>query len=215
MAKPPPDTDPEKFVIGNGAYSDMRIARPYGDEHVFRIEPMPPPFRSCLVTGLIFAVACVSFYAIRMHLPPDVAVDPCLILAGLAFSVSFVFGLRAVGVCGELLAIRNVGPCLIYDKSSGRVELPWEGEVFKRDEIVHVQYITTKRLDGIDSEQLSELNLITQRRGRRQRWPLLRSINNIKAFDYIVKPLIEHTGLTVLRVEDQGRGWQVTEKPYA
>jgi hypothetical protein len=106
---------------------------------------------------------------------------------------------------------------MIYEKSTGRVTLPREGVSFERHEIVHVQYVTTKRLDWggvINNDRLSELNLITCRDGERKRWPLLRSIFNIKAFDRLLKPLLEHTDLPVMRVEDQWLGWKITEKPY-
>jgi hypothetical protein len=50
--------------------------------------------------------------------------------------------------------------------------------------------------------------------GVRKRWPLLRSIFNVKAFDRMLKPLIEHTDLPVVRVEDEWLGWNVSERPY-
>ena len=66
----------------------------------------------------------------------------------------------------------------------------------------------------MNNERLSELNLITCRQGVRNRWPLLRSIFNVKAFDRMLKPLIEHTDLPVVRVEDEWLGWNVSERPY-
>jgi hypothetical protein len=43
MAKPRADADPEKFIVGRGAYDNLQTARPYCDEHVFRIDPAPMP----------------------------------------------------------------------------------------------------------------------------------------------------------------------------
>ena len=217
MAEPLTDADPEKFVIGRGVYDSFRTAWPCADERVFRIEPMPLPVRSLVVSGLIFAVSCSGFYWARQHLAPA-DVEPWLKYAVPIVIGSLAYCLFMAVVCCSLLAIRSLGPCFVFEKASGRVELPWENEVFERDDIVQIQYITTKRLDWGDSplnEQCSELNLITLRGGLRQRWPMLRSMANVKAFDYIVKPLIAHTGLPVIRVEDERLGRQVTEKPYS
>ena len=110
------------------------------------------------------------------------------------------------------------GPWLIYDRRTGRVELPREGVSFAREEIVHLQYITTKDLSwGSDAgnERRSELNLVTVRSGQRERWPLLRSIITHKPFEHVVTPLLEHTDLPVVRVQDRWADWRVTEKPLA
>jgi hypothetical protein len=50
---------------------------------------------------------------------------------------------------------------LIYDTKTGGIELPRQREVFNRDEIVHLQCISTKRLDWggvVNNQRLSELN---------------------------------------------------------
>ena len=89
--------------------------------------------------------------------------------------------------------------------------------VFERDEIIHLQYITTKRLDldeRFENDQMSELNLLTCRDGERRRWPVLRSGLNVRAFEYVVKPLVEQTDLPVVRVKDQWLGWKITETPF-
>ena len=88
---------------------------------------------------------------------------------------------------------------------------------FNRDEIVHLQYITTKRLNWggtANNERLSELNLITCHNGERRRWPLLRSNNSTRAFDRLLEPLLRETDLPVVRVLDEWLGWRVTETPY-
>jgi hypothetical protein len=88
---------------------------------------------------------------------------------------------------------------------------------FDPHEIVHLQYITTKRLDWgrvANNVRLSELNLVTCRDGLPKRWPLLRSIYNVKAFDRLLKPLMENTNLPVVRVKDEWLGWRVSEAPY-
>jgi hypothetical protein len=111
----------------------------------------------------------------------------------------------------------RLGPWLIYDKATGCVELPREKVRFTPHEIVHLQYITTKRLDWggvVNNSRLSELNLVTYREGQRKRWPLLRSMFTSKAFDYILQPLVQATDLPVVRVQDQQFGWKITETPY-
>ncbi len=112
---------------------------------------------------------------------------------------------------------RRLGPWLIYDKPSGRVELPREGVAFARGEIIQLQYVTTKRLDWggvVNNVRLSELNLITCRRGVRKRWPILRSIFQAGAFDRLLRPLVRNTDLPVIRVRDEWLGWGVTETAY-
>jgi hypothetical protein len=167
MSIPPPDANPENFLLGTGGYHNLRTARPYNDEQVFRIDPAP-----------IIAFSSVVLYSYANA--------------------------------------RRLGPWLIYDKATGRVTLPRERVTFERQEIVHVQYITTRMFDrqgSSDGERSSEINLVTCRDGHRKRWPLLRSIANMRAFKYILKPLLKNTNLPVMRVEG-GRGWTVTEKPY-
>ena len=39
MAKPPADTDPEKFIIGRGAYSNLQLVMPEFENGVFRFAP--------------------------------------------------------------------------------------------------------------------------------------------------------------------------------
>ena len=122
----------------------------------------------------------------------------------------------------EFAAARRGEPWLIYDKTTGRVELPREHMSFERKETVHLQYITTKSLTDPsiqDTSQApsrrSELNLITLRDGVRQRWHLLRSSSAWNAFDGILLPLMRETDLPVVRVRDDLHGWKVTEEPYS
>jgi hypothetical protein len=128
--------------------------------------------------------------------------------------------------CGLFTAItycsfakaRRLGPWLVVNKLTKKVTLPREGIEFDAAEIVYFQYITTKRLDWggvVNNDRLSELNLVTFTNGERTRWPLLRSIFNDKAFEYIVEPLIEHTAIPVVRIVDEWFGWKTTETQLA
>src|SRR5690606_14096580 len=112
---------------------------------------------------------------------------------------------------------RRLGPWLVYDKTTGRVTLPREAVSFEREQVIHLQYVTTKKLDwpGVaNNDRLSELNLITCRHEQRKRWPLLRSKSTFGAFDSLLQSLIKHTNIPVMRVQDEWLGWQITEKPY-
>jgi hypothetical protein len=217
MAKPPPDADPEKFIIGHGVYSNLQIARPYHDDCVFRIDPTPMPVLSIVIYNLVFIGFFYGFHWALKHLTHGEAGRWAVYGAPIGIGL-MTCGLFTVVVYRSFANARRSGPWFIYDKVVGRVELPREGGVrFDRHEVVHLQYITTKRLDWggvVNNERLSELNLITCRDGTRKRWPLLRSIFTVKAFDRILKPLVENTDLPVVRVQDEWLGWRVTEMPY-
>lgn len=217
MAKPPADADPEKFILGHGLYSNFETAYPYHDDRVFRIDPTPMPVRSILIYNLIFLGVFYGFHLLLKHLMRGEA--GAWLVYGAPVGVGLMTcGLFTLIVYRSFANARRLGPWLIYDKATGRVELPREGGLtFDRHEIVHLQYITTKRLDWggvLNNERLSELNLVTDRDGVRKRWPLLRSIFTEKAFARVLKPLVENTSLPVVRVQDEWLGWRVTETPY-
>ena len=214
MAKPPTNADPRRFIIGRGIYDNFQVARPYCDEHVFRIDPTPVPFGTIVIYNLMFIVFFIGFALIAKNFAdadPILAYVAPICVGGvtcLAFTVIAYYRFSS-----EV----HRGPWLIYDKSSKHVELPREGRVFHRNEIVHLQYITTKNLKRgrvINNDRTSELNLITSDGTDRHRWPLLRSIFTSKAFDSILRPLMQETDLPVVRVVDQWLGWKVTEEPY-
>lgn len=216
MAKPPIDADPEKFIIGKGAYTNFQTACAYFDGKCFRIDPAAMPTRLILITNLIFIAFFYGFHWAVRHLTHGEAGPFAIYGAPLGIGA-----LTCLGFTGFIFfsfdSARRLGPWLVYDKVTGKVDIPRQKMSFKRSEIVHLQYITTKRLDrdgGGDNDQLSELNLITCRDGVRTRWPLLRSIFNIRAFDALLKPLLFNTDLQVVRVQDGWWGWKVTETPY-
>jgi hypothetical protein len=216
MAKPPADADPELFIVGRGGYDNFRTARPYHDSRVFRIDPTPMPVWSIVAYDALFAAASFGFHWLLKHATHGASPPWAVYGAPLGIGVLTCVGFTAIAYYSFAKA-RRLGPWLIYDKATGRVELPREGVSFDREQIVHVQYITTKLLDWggvMNNERRSELNLVTCRDARRQRWPVLRSCFTVKAFDHILRPLLENTDLSVVRVEDQWWGWQVTQKPY-
>ncbi len=216
MAKPPSDADPEKFILGRGVYSNLQIARPYHDAHVFRIDPAPMPVWTILIYNLLFIAFFYGWHLAIAHLTHGN--EAPWAVYGVPIGIGLLTcGLFTTIVCRSFANAQRLGPWLVYDKASGQVALPREGMTFDRQEIVHLQYITTKRLDWggvVNNERLSELNLITTRDGTQKRWPLLRSNLNRKAFDRLLKPLLEHTDLPVVRVQDEWLGWRITETPY-
>jgi hypothetical protein len=215
MAKPPPDADPENFVIGQGWYSNLRTACVWHDDPIFRIDPAPMPVGSLVLYNLIFVVVGYGFHWALKNLTHGDAGQWAIygpIGAGIV-----ACGVFTMGVYFSFRNAQRLGPWLIYNKTTGHVELPREGVAFDRPEIVHLQYITTKRLAYnrvVNNERVSELNLITNQNGIRKRWPLLRSNANRKDFDHILTPLAQHTNIPVVRVQDQLLGWRVSETPY-
>ena len=214
MSKPPVNADPEKFILGDGMYTNLQTAGSYADERIFRIEPSPLPLGSVLTVNLIFANHFFGFHwMMRQFSQLPHGPGPWVV-----YGAPVGIGLTTCGLLNGIVyysfaKARRLGPWLVYDKASGQVELPRENIRFERREIVLVQYITTKRLDQ-GGDRLSELNLITLRDGTRKRWPLLRSTLQSKAFDQVLQPLLAHTDLPVVRVEDKWLGWDVMEKPY-
>ncbi len=216
MGRPPADADPEKFIFGRGGYSNLRIARPYYDEQVFRIDPEPMPWLWIGIYNLFFASFFLAIHLLLKYVPHN-GEGPWVV-----YGVPIGFGLLTgvvftALVYHEFARANRLGPWLIYNRQTGSVALPREGMEFQRQEIVHLQYITTKRLSlnaALNNDRLSELNLVTCRDGERKRWPLLRSIFNVWAFDRLLKPLLEQTNLPVVRVTDEWLGWKITEKPY-
>lgn len=216
MGKPPADVDPEKFIIGKGLYDNLQVARPYADDRVFRVDPAPMPWIAILVLNLVFIAFFCGFSWVAENFTHGKA-GPWFVY-GAPIGLGLLTCVLVTGVVYYSFdKARRQGSWLVYDKGTGRVELPREGVAFDRSDVVHVQYITTKRLSlqriG-DNDQLSELNLITCRNGVRKRWPMLRSIFNIKAFDRLLEQLLENTDLPVMRVKDEWLGWHVTETPY-
>lgn len=217
MFKPPPDADPEKFVIGRGTYTNLRLSRPYNDDRVFRIDPISTPTWSVIVLNLIFLALCYGFHWALKNLTHGTAPPWTFNTMPIVIALLTCGSFTGV-VYWQVAKARRSGPWLIYDKATGQVDLPREGLSFQRQEIICLQDITTKRLDFgsvLNNQRLSELNLITQRDGRRQRWSLLRSsTGSFKEFDHILKPLVRNTDIPVIQVRDELWGWGVTETPY-
>jgi hypothetical protein len=156
MAKSPPDADPEKFIIyPTGHYSgrdpggpctNVRVSRPYQDDYVFRIDPIPTPVWSVIVLNLVFIAVFYGFHWALKNLTHGEA-GPWAVY-GIPIGIGLLTcGGFTAGVYWTVANAQRLGPWLIYDKATGRVKLPRQGATFDRQEIVHLQYLTTKRLD--------------------------------------------------------------------
>src|SRR5579884_2138074 len=166
MARPPPDASPEQFVIGRGVYDNWRHETAYNDSSVFRIDPVPIPYAAIVVLDFVFVAFFYGFHWLLRRYAPDAGVWGIYVAP---------IGIGAVTCIGSTLLVwisqRNEirrGPWLIYEKATRRTILARQHMTFERTEIVHLQYITTKRLDWggiVNNDELSELNLIAQRGG--------------------------------------------------
>jgi hypothetical protein len=143
MARPPKDADPEKFIIGRGGYSNLRTAMPYFDEREFRVDPVPMPVLSIVILNSIFILFFFGMFWLTWHYGRQ---EPGAIAAIVGIGSFTCVGFTVL-VWYRVRRDQQLGPWLIYDKATGRVTLPREEAAFERQEIVHVQYITTKRLD--------------------------------------------------------------------
>ena len=216
MAKPPADADPDKFIIGSGTYSSLLTARVVCNGGAAIIQPAPVPVAMIAVVDLIFIAFFIGFSWVLKHFSHGEAGPLVIYVVPIAIGFMTCIGFTVL-VYYSFSREQRLGVWLIFDRATEAVTLPRENICFQRNEIVHLQYITTKRLGWgrvTNNQRLSELNLITCRNGQHQRWPLLRSIYNVKAFDYLLRPIAENTNLPIVRVTDEWLGWKTTEKPY-
>lgn len=211
MAKPPHDTNPEKFIIGRGWYANLRTAVPVDDDQEFRIDVAPMPITTIAILNAVFIMFFGGFYwACSTY---GNASKLLIALATIGIGATTCVSFTAVTYCSFNNARRR-GPWLIVNKLTKKIALPREGVQFDVTEVVHLQYITTKRLDWggvLNNDQLSELNLITCTDGETKRWPILRSISSVMAFEYIIAPLLDCTDMPVVRIVDELLGWKITE----
>jgi len=208
MAKPPDDANPEKFIIGRGAYTNLRTSVSFSDHKEFRIDPAPMPVMGIVILNIVFIMffGAICWVFITYG-------DPWIALAGIGIG-TLTSVLYTAMTYYSFRKARREGPWLVVDKKTEKVSLPREGVEFDADEVVHLQYITTKRLDFggvLNNDPLSEINLVTCVDGDRKRWPILRSIANVNAFEYLIDPMLESTNIPVVRIVDEWLGWNTTE----
>jgi hypothetical protein len=224
MVKRPPDLNPEDFILGKGWYTQRRAAAPFADAGQFRIDPasIPAfPWLSMLLLNSLYVLFFGAFiWFLQSHHDPDVSMwmvnlsfsGICLMTCG--GTIGFVMFERLLGARDKAM-----GPWLVYDKSTRRVRLPRLHLDFERAEVVHLQYISTDFLQNSRSllsntKAVSELNLVTVREGKPQRWNLLNSSFPFDAFEYLLDPLVEQTDIPVVRITETAGNWKVWTRPY-
>jgi hypothetical protein len=226
MVKRPADFNPENFVDGKGQFLIGCPAVAYGDHGEFRIDPAPiPPFRTfnLVATNFVFVLFFAGFawFCATHH---DPGVSEFAIYAGTT-AIGVMTCACSVGfsIYGRWLGARELarGPWLRYDNGTRRVELSRQRLTFELTEIVHLQYVSTARLDrprsviGEESKYVhSELNLVTVRGGKRERWNLVNSSWSSGAFEDVLDHLIENTPIPVVRITETAGPWKVWTRPY-
>ncbi len=206
--------DPDKFIFGEGAYPSLPTARSFADSNEFRIEPAPVPFDTIIAMNALFVVFFGAIIALAMKYSNESMLLRCY--APLGIGLATCAGFTGIVYCEFSTELRR-GPLLIFDKRSKRVRLPRLSLEFQREEVVHLQYITTKRLqfkDHLENDQMTELNIVTRRGEATERWPLSRTALTHRAFDKVLKAVLRETDLPIVRVTDEMFGWNVTEAPY-
>lgn len=154
MAKPPKAANPDQFILGHGGYDNLRTAQPYDDNHVFRIDPTPVPVWGIIVYDAFFVAVFFALHWILKYHTGGTAGAWAIYAAPIGIGLMTCTGFTLLAYRAHAKA-RRLGPWLVYNKASGRVELPRVGMSFEKAEVVHLQYVTTKRLDwgGVANNQ--------------------------------------------------------------
>ncbi len=220
MSALPPDANRENYILWEGSYDNLRTSIPYADDRVFRIEPRPFPFKEIIALNCLFVGFFVGAYYLIDYLREDWASDPferfLVPLFTLGLGSITCLGCTAV-YCWRFSRVKKLGTWLIYDKRTKAVSLPRLGLEFELSDIVYLQYITTMIPDrGIwqHNHHLSELNLVTVRDGKRERWNMLKSNIGRRAYNHILPSLLKHTEIPAVRIKQAFSSWDVTITPY-
>lgn len=208
--------DPEKFVIGEGCYTNQCSAMATANDHELVIRPYPlkqvvigVAITNALM-ALVFGVIGWIHAWVRKSVPFDTDFFQLMVpVVGILTCIGYT-----VITLYTAIKEKERGPVLVFNKSTEEVTLPRDGVRLSSNQVMHLQYITTKRLQTgsiINNDRMSELNLIAMVDGQRKRFPLLRLIGATNDFSYIVQPVLQHTTLDVVRITDTLYGWDVTE----
>lgn len=219
MAKQQHDLNPEYYLMNKGGYHNFTPYRPYHDEKVFRIDPAPVPWHLLLILNIVYFIGFGSFYWMFCRDSKNGTQAEYLLVCG---AVVFIYLMTSIAVTGSAIysckRAQKLGPWLIYDKATGRVALPRENQSFEADEVVHLQYLSCRWTSNTDStgfnSLVSELNLVTCKNGKRERWALLRSLFEVGGFRSVLPDLLKHMPVTVMRVHVLGSKYSVEENIY-
>ena len=210
-----PHVEPsEQWIIGDGSYDNLRVSRVADDVTSFSIIPAKTPWVMIVLVNLLFIAAGVAFYLVLRRFRPEIGrAVPLLVCGGMGVFTCTLFTLIVTWRFGSEL---KRGPWLTYDKRRRILTLPRLGQQFALTEIVHVQYITTRRQrdGGFFGDLLSELNVVTLREGRRARWHLVRSILSHGAFEHVLRPMLRSTPIPIVRVRQRVMGRELHIERY-
>lgn len=197
MAAHEHDEIAEYHVVGEGTYSNLRVAEVFEDDEVVAITPVKMPKAMLVGTNLVFLLFGAGFYLAIHLMAPDQRMLALLAVAGI---MVLTCGLFTAFTVYSVRKANRLGPWLIYEKATGRVILPRQDKQFGVEQIVCLQLITSKYFNFRDSEGgVSELNLITDIDGEQKRWVLLRDNATTKPLQYIADPLMALTDMPVMR----------------
>ncbi|MCE9545008.1 MAG: hypothetical protein K8T25_05740 [Planctomycetia bacterium] len=189
--------DPELLVTGEGNYYSERVATPWADDREFRIIPRPLPVLGIFLMNLMFVG---FFFGIHWAVKQGGGDNFGVYYVPIGVGLLTCAGYTTVMIWGCRNENRQ-GPWLIYNKAMKKLRLPRNAVEFDISEIVHLQYLTTPpRNRSWDPETLSELVLVTNKDGKLTRWVLIASGLNFRAFEYLLRPLVQHTPLPVVRI---------------
>ena len=201
---------------GTFAMNDFRL-RVEDTPAAFRV--LPPGSQGValgVMVGVILAVFA-GFWVVLERVRPESMPWP------LGVPIVLI-GILAVGgaLGGHLLRLRYLrgrGPLLEFDKRTRRVRIDGGRQEFAAADVVCVQALANWSARAHQRTLHSELNLVTNVGGRRERHLLIANMDSrVTSFDYVVLPLRAATGLRVLRVSRAGllrRGPLVVEEVEA
>lgn len=216
MPNVPSDLDPDLFILADGVYDNLRVAKAINTDSEFRIEPAPTPWGYVALCNVALCGFAYGIHWVVKNHSDDPTNKLLLYALPIGFSVVICTILTAI-ILYRFKSEQNRGTWLVYDKRTRQISLPRHGKQFDFSEVKHLQYTSTRdhkeqRLSKNDI--VSELNLVTQRDGAVERWHLVSSGFGFNAFEYLLRPLAQHTDIPVVRIQQQLFGWGVTVKPF-
>jgi len=126
-------------------------------------------------------------------------------LLGVAIAIAFSLGIIYLYSYFANKASHRVGPLLVIDKDTGSVILPRQKQVFKKDQVLHLQVLTVPGTGRYLLMKLNEINLLTVVDGRRMRWPILGRVDDYRHVEGVINELLANTDLPVMRYRQYKR----------
>jgi hypothetical protein len=121
-----------------------------------------------------------------------------------------IIGIFTIGGYSAFIVLRHRylarrSPLLEFDKSSRRISIHNGSRTFSTDEVVCLLALTTRRIVGRDRSLNTELALIVNAGGKRERIMIVSSASGSKkTFDNVLMPFQAATGLRTLKARSGG-----------